>query len=504
MRRAALAALLLARAAALTATLSNVEPRLDVNGAFVNAHSGSLYRFPAAAPGADLFYLYGTAYEMCTQAGPICDGACGYKNNSFVVYSSPDLAAWTLAGTNLVPLPDAAAVEYDELNAGWNAATGEFVLVYWSAHFGFKNNSVAVARGATATGPFAPAPPIAVRGGRVISDTVSLWVDEFGDGAAYLRYNTRDAPLRHMVERLTPDWRASDAAFAPAQIFAKQNFPWYDGGGMARRGDRVYVQLSFDCCFCQWGSDALVFSAPSPRGPWSAQARAPAAAALPLLPPPAAPRAAAACDLSGAWSGSVGGAPIGPADIVLAQTGAAVAATGAVTTRGIYSAANASLVFDAFPGVAPAALVGAVGAFPGSADACSMISWLPPYTPGSFWCRAPACGPAVEPPATWTNEVNFCADGSQPPAHVADMHINPCSQRDVNGANFSVPAQQFNIITLRNESGGPPAILFYGERFRSAASGKKGEDFAYMAPLIFDAAGRVEPMRFVDAFELVL
>ena len=69
--------------------------------------------------------------------------------------------------------------------------------------------------------------------------------------------------------------------------------------------------------------------------------------------------------------------------------------------------------------------------------------------------------------------------------------------------NFTVPAQQFSIATLRNESG-PPAVVYYGERFRSAASGRKGEDFAYLAPLEFDAEGRVEPMRFVDEFELVL
>ena len=235
-------------AAVTTVTLSNVLPRLDSRGAFVNAQSGGIYRFPSDAPGSgpDLFWYFGTAYPACEQTGPICDQGCGYYNNSFVVYSSPDLATWELAGAALVPLPDAAHVEYDEVNVGWNRATGDYVLAYWSGHFGFKNNSIAVARSRSPAGPFAPAAPIVARGGAVISDTVALWVDEFGDGAAYVRYNTRDAPLRHMVERLTPDWSASDAAFTPAQIFSKQDFPWYDGGGMWRRGDKVYVQLSFE------------------------------------------------------------------------------------------------------------------------------------------------------------------------------------------------------------------------------------------------------------------
>ena len=187
---------------------------------------------------------------------------------------------------------------------------------------------------------------------------------------------------------------------------------------------------------------------------------------------------------------------------MLAQTGDAVAVTGAVSTAATYFAANASIVFNNFPGMA-VPLVGAVGAFPGSDDPCSLLSWLPPYSPpGSFWCRFPACAPPVEPPANWPNEVNFCANGEQPPAHVADMTINPCSQNNVSGSAFAVPAQQFNVISLRNDSGGPPAVLYYGERFRSAASGKKGEDFAYMAPLQFDEEGNLLRMEFVDEFTL--
>ena len=83
--------LLLAAAApsaqGLTANFSNVLVRRDVRGLAVNAHSGNLYRFGA------LFYLYGTAYPNCSQPGPVCSTACGYYNDSFAVYSSPDLAA---------------------------------------------------------------------------------------------------------------------------------------------------------------------------------------------------------------------------------------------------------------------------------------------------------------------------------------------------------------------------------------------------------------------------
>src|SRR5690349_19367894 len=78
-------------------TLSNVEPRFDIDGKYVNAHDGTLVEF------AGVFYLYGTVYEDCVQHGPVCDGVCGYFNNTFAVYSSHDLLTWTLLNDNVLP-----------------------------------------------------------------------------------------------------------------------------------------------------------------------------------------------------------------------------------------------------------------------------------------------------------------------------------------------------------------------------------------------------------------
>ncbi len=65
---------------------------------------------------------YGTAYLDCVQPGPICSTSCGYFNNTFVVYESPDLVSWKLLSDNLVPaiLVDNAVIEYDEVNVGFN------------------------------------------------------------------------------------------------------------------------------------------------------------------------------------------------------------------------------------------------------------------------------------------------------------------------------------------------------------------------------------------------
>jgi len=163
----------------------------------------------------------------------------------------------------------------------------------------------------------------------------------------------------------------------------------YDGGGLFRRGSIYYVMLNFDCCFCQWGSDALVFVAPSPLGPWSPQS----AAAL------------AAISAGAAESGLAAGA----------------------------GTLNATRAID-------------VGVEVGDA------AW------------SSSRGAAV-PPANWSNEVNFCADGQQPPPHVPDMTINPCSQDKVAGVNFTIPAQQFGVAVLANSSGGDAAILYAAQLF---------------------------------------
>jgi hypothetical protein len=491
---------------ALIANWSNVEMRTDVWGLPVNSHSGNLYRFN------DIFYLYGTAYQNCTQPGAVCDTACGYFNNVFVVYTSPDLSAWTLVNDNLVPQinHDSPSVEFDEVNVGFNLATKEYVMSFWSGRDEFKNSVIPMARSAAPEGPFTLAEPALMHGASVISDTISMFVDDT-DNSAYLRYNTRDLPYRHIVEKLDPTWSSSTGEFA--QVFSKQDFPWYDGGGMFRRGHIYYVMLSFDCCFCSWGSDALVFVAASPLGPWAPQSPSALraiheAAAAPLLPLPGSTSSdtGSSCNLTGAWAGKLAGHPMTDPTIHIIHDIAtnAVRVTGAVTTDAQFFPANSSLVFPDFPGFGT--LVGIATPYNGSTVECTELTWAPPYVPnGSFWCKWPVCAPPPIPPANWTNEVNPCGDGKNPPLSVANMFINPCSPTNVYGVNFTIPAQQFGVAVLHNSSGGADAIWYFGERFGSSPIGNKSADFQYFGPLEFDASnGAILPMTFVDEFQVML
>jgi hypothetical protein len=85
------------------------------------------------------------------------------------------------------------------------------------------------------------------------------------------------------------------------------------------------------------------------------------------------------------------------------------------------------------------------------------------------------------------------------------MYINPCSQNDVNGRNFTIPAQQFNVATLANLTGGPAALLYFGERFRSSSTSEKSSDYQYWGQLFFDpVTSALLPLQWQDNFTLVL
>ena len=85
-----------------TVHISNVKPRLDQHGRVVNANAGSLLRHRG------IFYLYGIHFPPChlppapSRASPKNVYRC-FDGNTFAVYSSPDLQAWTLASDDVLP-----------------------------------------------------------------------------------------------------------------------------------------------------------------------------------------------------------------------------------------------------------------------------------------------------------------------------------------------------------------------------------------------------------------
>ena len=87
-----------------------------------------------------------------------------------------------------------------------------------------------------------------------------------------------------------------------------------------------------------------------------------------------------------------------------------------------------------------------------------------------------------------------------------DVRINPCDPNVEYGVNFTVPSQQFNVITAYTTDGvsNSETILYYGERANSAPDRLFSHNFQAWVPLTFDDNGAIQPMTFPATFMLNL
>jgi|EP01046_Picozoa_sp_COSAG06_P028428 hypothetical protein len=122
-------------------TFDNSKPRLDSLGSILKGHDGTTQRFDSG--GGKLFYYHAMGYPPCNETGRI--NGCNYnstygkgaktciygRNNSLLVYSSPDLSSgsWKLEET---VYPNAAAgfppCTYFRSQAVYNPKTKKYVL----------------------------------------------------------------------------------------------------------------------------------------------------------------------------------------------------------------------------------------------------------------------------------------------------------------------------------------------------------------------------------------
>ena len=457
------------RAAPRTVTISNVLPRLDTASRIVNAHDGSLLLNPRDGR----YWLYGTHYQACPTPPPppgpgACsdDRSCGWFGNVFAAYSSPDLTSgsWQLESESIAPGLEANNTKFTYFmpNVLYNALTDKYVLAF------NPNGSSFVATSASPAGPFTILGTITLQHQPL--SQFDTWLDP-QTGVAYVRYNAQlnSSTAGLCVEQLAPDFLRS--AGAPARCFATPDM-LLEGGGIFRRGARVYVMGGRGCCLCEGGSNARA-SDSGPLGEYvfvgEANPVLPCNSSAPAPPRTEAP-APSCADLGGAWQGFLvpGGCPM--PGMTLAMTGAGaftahdagwdrdgngtLAADGSVKLT-LYFAGGAHLV----EGVLRASYGGAP---------CSEIVWTSAGHEAERWCREGYCG---------------AGEG---------------------GGSAAVPAQQFQVFDIA-QANGSRALVFFGERWGSSPTGLKSDDFSAWQPLAFAADGSVVPFDgLVPDFELEL
>jgi beta-xylosidase len=222
------------------ATISNVQPRRDVEGKIIDAHDGCLERF------GDRFYLYGTAYGATDGFG---------TTNRFVVYSSPDLVHWTPHGDLVRGLRP--GVHYRPY-VKYNAKSNKYVLWYnWYPTL--WNGQYAVALSDTPQGPFAIHDPN-VKVKEAKPGDLGLFVDD--DGTGYLIYTSIERDHGISIEKLTDNFLGSTGE--TSGIIAHG----CEACSLFRRNDVYYALFDVCCCFCSEGSGTRVYTAKSPLGPY--------------------------------------------------------------------------------------------------------------------------------------------------------------------------------------------------------------------------------------------
>lgn len=144
---------------------------------------------------------------------------------------------------------------------------------------------------------------------------------------------------------------------------------------------------------------------------------------------------------------------------------------------------------------------GVITSADGKQPGCERIRW---YGYESFiGCREGV--KCALPSPSDAMEANYCADGREP---AEGVRINPCAPNNVTGTNFTVPAQQFNVIEVplasstADKGSESKAILYFGEMSQSASDGLKSHNLQAWVPLRFAEDGAILPMTFPQSFEL--
>lgn len=206
------------------------------------------------------------------------------------------------------------------------------------------------------------------------------------------------------------------------------------------------------------------------------------------------------CDLTGAWY-TVGASPDAPGNESLTLSQAAGSSN--FTFQDAHGSAEGwidqATGYVTFPPSAGDGR-GVITSADGKAAGCERIRW---YGYDSFiWCRnGSSC---ASPSYADAPELNYCADGSLPDESV---RLNPCDPGVEYGTNFTVPSQQFNVITTyTSDAAGAVSrtFLYYGERANSAPDHLFSHNFQAWVPMSFDATGAILPLTFPPSFTLNL
>ena len=330
-----------------------------------------------------------------------------------------------------------SAVTYFMPNVLYNAATGTYVLAFNSQT---PQTEALMATSPTAAGPFTILGTLHLT--YACESQLDLWMDP-ADGTAYARYNAAQGQCLEALDASFTRSNGSVACFDTGVGFL-------EGGGVFRRGSLVYVMAGSGCCFCPYGGSSRTYvSRTGPLGLYEyvgdANPAQPCNASF-AAPPGPVQLGDPCTNLTGPWlAWDTPGCPTpssvvvsismedspGPGTLAFTAMGPQWDAPGNGTLSGT------AVAFTGRWGGGVTLVDGTLRAATDVSAPCSEIQWTSPGHTQERWCRAGQCAL---------------------------------------GGGLAVPAQQFQVFAIPT-SGGDTALLYFGERWGSAPTGLKADDF---------------------------
>jgi len=255
--------------------VDNTVPRTDTNGDIVNAHQGDI----TWSDKEQRYFWVGCAWVPCREMQTGCAssswGSCGFDNNNISVYSSTTLnnTGWRIETKDALPRSNRAVGSYWQPNMAWNDATQLWVL-WWVFSAPGASASDTVAQAATSK---TPQGPFVLANGNISTRFPTFTSAElFVDGSdGYVVYSSRQGSVDvpPVVEKLAPSWvETTGQVSVPLKPFPPSGISTCNEGEVLfKRGGIFYLLMGQCCCFCQSGTNLLVFTASHPLGPYTQQ-----------------------------------------------------------------------------------------------------------------------------------------------------------------------------------------------------------------------------------------
>ena len=258
-------------AAATLVTISNTEPRRDIDGDILEAGDGCL-NFDAET---SRYYLWGARYQPCAEPNNDCycgtagfgvcayvgyapnGQCCGWRNMTIAVYSSPDLVTWRKEGLNILPIMQDYATNYNAAYQGFMEVCGVYSRTtgFWNLWFlnAARPYYIATAVSRAVGGPYEL---VSFTSGIAGTADLYLYLNVTSD-TLLLQYNGgADA----YVCTIKQDFLTVDKCEVGSQ---NNKFGYIEGGGVFQHGGSHFVMAGHGCCFCTLGSNSYVWRSDS-------------------------------------------------------------------------------------------------------------------------------------------------------------------------------------------------------------------------------------------------